>query len=272
MRTIHTIVLHSSATYADQVIGAAEIDAMHRARGWPPRSRGCLRSPPGPLWPTRPPSPGRSCGPARGGQPSRGCSARAGRARRSRNARPRDREVAPDRDDPGARRCRRAARGQGAGRGGDGCALHLLCAGDDARVRRCLCDVGARLRPCRGVGRGDGLRRRARPRHRRLPHPLRLGLRGAGAVLGPALPARQAGPLPDRRGGLRGRPARAAEGRARLPDVGRAGGRLLHPQRGRSPVQRPRPARAGRPATLRASARDARRRALPHPRTRPARA
>lgn len=35
MRTIHTIVLHYSATYADQDIGAAEIDAMHRARGFP---------------------------------------------------------------------------------------------------------------------------------------------------------------------------------------------------------------------------------------------
>lgn len=35
MRQIHTIVLHYSATYADQDIGAAEIDAMHRARGFP---------------------------------------------------------------------------------------------------------------------------------------------------------------------------------------------------------------------------------------------
>lgn len=35
MRTIHTIVLHYSASFNDQDIGAAEIDAMHRARGWP---------------------------------------------------------------------------------------------------------------------------------------------------------------------------------------------------------------------------------------------
>lgn len=39
MRAIHTIVLHHSATYADQDIGAAEIDAMHRARGFPPFRR-----------------------------------------------------------------------------------------------------------------------------------------------------------------------------------------------------------------------------------------
>ena len=120
--------------------------------------------------------------------------------------------------------------------------------------------MGAAVQQGGASDRRDRAGRRA-PRSAGLPHPLRLGTQNRRAQLAALQPARQAGTRRDRRGRLSRRPARTAEGRDGVHDVGRTGARDLDPQRRRESVQRADQRHPRRAASVLAPSRNAGRRA-----------